>query len=125
MRSAARKVDDGTRRLATAAVLDGDASALEKWNKIPRPERCAICLAMIPHWLTRLDDQRRIVNDCRAIGSLVPNPRGLGVDNVDDALQVLATRGSTEAAYGLEQLPDLLGEDDRVTDEAEPPTVTR
>jgi hypothetical protein len=71
---AARAVDAAVRRVATAAVLDGEASALEEWRKIPRPERCAICLALIPHWLHQLEEQRRVVNDWLAISSLVHNP---------------------------------------------------
>jgi hypothetical protein len=43
------------RRLATAALLDGEAEALEEWRKIPRQERCAICLALIPDWLSRIE----------------------------------------------------------------------
>jgi hypothetical protein len=36
----------------------------------------------------------------------------ISADNVVDALRALVSRGSAEAAYRLEHLPDLLGEED-------------
>jgi hypothetical protein len=106
------------RWLATAALLDGEAEALEEWRKIPRQERCAICLALIPDWLSRVEKQRDIINDWLAIRTLVQSSPGPGPDNVAGALQMqmLASHGSAEAANRLNQLPKLLGEDDEPPD---------